>query len=98
MVVIISNGPGGGGGSTRNELVSDDDRFMLGLGGAVWPGIRPSSVGCRGKNTGIRSKSPGEETLARLVGFSDPDNLAEIQGWNPFPAENNVCTKTESIV
>lgn len=71
---------------------------MLGLGGVVWPVIRPSSVGCRGKNIGIRSKFPGEEMLARLVGFSDPDNLAGIQGWNPLPAENNAHTETETIV
>lgn len=71
---------------------------MLGLGGVVWPVIRPSSVGCRGKNTGIGSKSPREKTLARLVGFSDPDNLAGIQGWNPFPTEDIVLTKTETIV
>lgn len=63
------------------------------VGGVVWPVIRPLPVSCRGKNTGKRSKSPGEKMLARLVGFTDPDDLAGVQGWNPFPAENNVHTK-----
>jgi hypothetical protein len=66
------------------------------VGGVVCILIRPSPVIYIGKNIRIRSRFLREK-LARVISLSGPDNLTEVQGWNLFPAEDEV-QRTEALV